>query len=166
MEARTPGPVFAGPAVRAAACKQSNKGMKRILAALLLLTLAAPAWAGWNEGVAAHKRGDYATETKDAVILALDIYRTANVLVKQHGEACASSLSYLARLIMRRSPIGRFDEVAADLVARRDATRPCRSPSMSEKASLDAGPRDASSVLNFNGVCGHGPGLAQAASRS
>ncbi len=61
--------------------------MKRILAALLLLTLAAPAWAGWNEGVAAHKRGDYATETKDAVILALDIYRTANVLVKQHGEA-------------------------------------------------------------------------------
>ena len=73
--------------VDVASRKTFNTGMKRILAALLLLTLAAPAWAGWNEGVAAHKRGDYATETKDAVILALDIYRTANVLVKQHGEA-------------------------------------------------------------------------------
>ena len=36
---------------------------------------------------------------------------------------CASSLSYLARFFMRGSPIGRFDEVASDLVARRDATK-------------------------------------------
>ncbi len=36
---------------------------------------------------------------------------------------CASSLSYLARIILRSSPIGRFDEVASDLVARRDAMK-------------------------------------------
>ena len=35
--------------------------MKRILATLLLLTLVAPAWAGWDEGAAAYLRGDYAT---------------------------------------------------------------------------------------------------------
>ncbi len=40
-------------------------GMKRILAALLLLTLAAPAWAGWDEGVAAYERGDYATALRE-----------------------------------------------------------------------------------------------------
>ena len=36
--------------------------MKRVIAfAVLLVVLAAPAWAGFDEGVAAHKRGDYAT---------------------------------------------------------------------------------------------------------
>ncbi len=39
--------------------------MKRILAVLLLLTLAAPAWAGWDEGAAAYKRGDYATALRE-----------------------------------------------------------------------------------------------------
>ncbi len=34
-----------GCAIDADACERSNMGMKRILAALLLLTLAAPAWA-------------------------------------------------------------------------------------------------------------------------
>ncbi len=44
--------------------------MKRILATLLLLTLAAPAWAGLDEGVAAHKRGDYATALREFRVLA------------------------------------------------------------------------------------------------
>ncbi len=36
--------------------------MKRIVSAVVVLFgLAAPAWAGFDEGVAAHKRGDYAT---------------------------------------------------------------------------------------------------------
>ncbi len=39
------------------------------------------------------------------------------------GRACPSPLSYFAGLMMRESPIGRFDEVASDLVARRDATK-------------------------------------------
>lgn len=37
----------------------SNMGMKRVLAALLLLTLAAPAWG--QKGYQAHERGDCAT---------------------------------------------------------------------------------------------------------
>jgi len=44
--------------------------MKRILVALLLLTLAAPAWAGWDEGVAAYERGDYATALREFQVLA------------------------------------------------------------------------------------------------
>ncbi len=44
--------------------------MKRILVALLLLTLAAPAWAGWDEGVAAYERGDYATAFRELKPLA------------------------------------------------------------------------------------------------
>ena len=36
--------------------------MKRlILSGLLVVQLAAPAWAGFDEGLAAYKRGDYAT---------------------------------------------------------------------------------------------------------
>lgn len=34
--------------------------MKRIAAALLLCAVAAPAWAGFEEGTAAHRKGDYA----------------------------------------------------------------------------------------------------------
>ncbi len=67
---------------------------------------------------------------------------------------------------MRRSPIGRFDEVASDLVARRDATKALLPAFDERKASLDAGPRDASWVLNVNIIRGHRPDLDQAASRS
>ncbi len=36
--------------------------MKRVIAfAILLVVLAAPAWAGWDEAEAAYGRGDYAT---------------------------------------------------------------------------------------------------------
>ena len=44
--------------------------MKRIFAVLLLLTLVAPAWAGWDEGVAAYARGDYATAFREMKPLA------------------------------------------------------------------------------------------------
>ncbi len=33
--------------------------------AVLLLTLAAPAWPGFDEGMAAYKRGDYATALRE-----------------------------------------------------------------------------------------------------
>lgn len=40
--------------------------MQRIaLAVVLLVSLAAPAWAGFNEGLEAHERGDYATALKE-----------------------------------------------------------------------------------------------------
>ncbi len=45
--------------------------MKRVTAfAVLLVVLAAPAWAGLDEGVAAHKRGDYATALREFRVLA------------------------------------------------------------------------------------------------
>ncbi len=48
--------------VDATAYKASNKGMKRILAALLLLTFAAPAWGqDFGKGFQAYARGDFAT---------------------------------------------------------------------------------------------------------
>ncbi len=40
--------------------------MKRVTAfAALLVVLAAPAWAGWDEGVVAYDRGDYATALRE-----------------------------------------------------------------------------------------------------
>ena len=40
--------------------------MGRIIAAIVLyVMLATPAWAGFDEGVAAHKRGDYATALRE-----------------------------------------------------------------------------------------------------
>ena len=40
--------------------------MKRVvLTVAILLGLAAPAWAGFAEGVAAHLRGDYATALRE-----------------------------------------------------------------------------------------------------
>jgi TPR repeat protein len=39
--------------------------MKRIITALILLTLATPAWGGYDEGLAAAKRGDYATALRE-----------------------------------------------------------------------------------------------------
>ena len=40
--------------------------MRRIIAAaVLMLGLAAPAWAGFDEGLAAYKRGDYATALRE-----------------------------------------------------------------------------------------------------
>ena len=40
--------------------------MKRVTAfAVLLVVLAAPAWADWDEGVAAYDRGDYATALRE-----------------------------------------------------------------------------------------------------
>ena len=40
--------------------------MKRlVLTFAIMIGLAAPAWAGFNEGVAAYKRGDYATALRE-----------------------------------------------------------------------------------------------------
>ncbi len=46
--------------------RQCNAAMKRVTAfAVLLVVLAAPAWAGWDEGVAAYDRGDYAAALRE-----------------------------------------------------------------------------------------------------
>ena len=46
--------------------KASNKSMKRILATLLLLTLAAPAWGqDFEKGKQAYERGDYVTALRE-----------------------------------------------------------------------------------------------------
>ncbi len=40
--------------------------MKRVISAVIVLIgLAAPAWAGFDEGVAAYNRGDYATALRE-----------------------------------------------------------------------------------------------------
>ncbi len=45
--------------------------MKRVIAfAVLLVVLAAPAWAGFDEGVAAYERGDYAAALREFRALA------------------------------------------------------------------------------------------------
>ncbi len=45
--------------------------MKRIaLAVALLVSLAAPAWAGFDEGLAAYERGDYETAVREFKSLA------------------------------------------------------------------------------------------------
>ena len=44
--------------------------MRRLaLTAILVVSLAAPAWAGWDEGVAAYERGDYATALEEFIPL-------------------------------------------------------------------------------------------------
>ncbi len=46
--------------------KVCNTAMKRVAAfAVLLVVLAAPAWAGFDEGQAAYNRGDYATALRE-----------------------------------------------------------------------------------------------------
>ena len=44
--------------------------IRALLAAILSLWLAAPAWAGFDEGVAAYKRGDYATAYEEFLSIA------------------------------------------------------------------------------------------------
>ena len=59
------------PAIDTARAEACNTAMKRVTAfAVLLVVLAAPAWAGWDEGVAAHKRGDYVTALREFRVLA------------------------------------------------------------------------------------------------
>ncbi len=48
------------PTIDTARAEACNAAMKRVTAfAVLLVVLAAPAWAGWDEGQAAYERGDY-----------------------------------------------------------------------------------------------------------
>ncbi len=59
------------PAIDTARAEACNAAMKRVIAfAVLLVVLAAPAWAGWDGGVAAYKRGDYATALREFRVLA------------------------------------------------------------------------------------------------
>ncbi len=50
------------PSIDTARAEACNAAMKRVTAfAVLLVVLAAPAWADFSDGVAAYDRGDYAT---------------------------------------------------------------------------------------------------------
>ncbi len=54
-----------GPSIDTARAEVCNAAMKRVTAfAVLLVVLAAPAWAGWDEGIAAYDRGYYARVVK------------------------------------------------------------------------------------------------------
>ncbi len=54
------------PAIDTARAEVCNAAMKRVTAfAVLLVVLAAPAWAGVDEGWAALERGDYATALRE-----------------------------------------------------------------------------------------------------
>ncbi len=54
------------PAIDTARAEVCNAAMKRLAAfAVLLVVLAAPAWAGYDEAKAAYKRGDYATALRE-----------------------------------------------------------------------------------------------------
>ena len=44
--------------------------MKRLALILLLLSLVSPAWAGFEEGAAAYRRGDYAAALREFLPLA------------------------------------------------------------------------------------------------
>ncbi len=58
------------PTIDTARAEACNAAMKRVTAfAVLLVVLAAPAWAGWDEGVAAYKRADYATALREFRVL-------------------------------------------------------------------------------------------------
>ena len=47
------------PTIDTARAEACNAAMKRVIAfAVLLVVLAAPAWAGFDEGVAAYEHGD------------------------------------------------------------------------------------------------------------
>ena len=59
-------PRVGSPSIDTARAEVCNAAMKRVPAfAALLVVLAAPAWAGWDEGVAAYDRGDYATALRE-----------------------------------------------------------------------------------------------------
>ncbi len=81
---------------RAEAC---NATMKRVTAfVVMLVILAAPAWAGLEEGVAAYMRGDYATAVREWRPLAKqgdaaaqyylgNLYRTGQGVPQDYAEA-------------------------------------------------------------------------------
>ncbi len=55
-------PRAGSPSIDTARAEVCNAAMKRVTAfAVLLVVLAAPAWADFSDGVAAYDRGDYAT---------------------------------------------------------------------------------------------------------
>ena len=87
------------PAIDTARAEVCNAAMKRVTAfAVLLVVLAAPAWAGWDEGVAAYDRGDYATAFRELKPLAEqgdavaqyhlgNMYRTGRGVPQDYAEA-------------------------------------------------------------------------------
>ena len=82
-----------------------------------------------EDGLAAAKLYDYGVILLDLMLPDMDGLEVLRRLRADTGPknpafgGCASSLSYLARFIMRGSSVGRFGEVASDLVARRGAAK-------------------------------------------
>ncbi len=78
---------------------RNGRAMSRLItAAILLIVLAAPAWAGLGEGLAAYKRGDYATAMREFRTLAAQgnaraqynlgvMYRKGHGVPQDHVEA-------------------------------------------------------------------------------
>ncbi len=80
-------PRVGSPAIDTARAEACNAAIKKVTAfAVLLVSLAAPAWAGWDEGVAAYYRGDYATALREFRVLAVQGHANAqNSLALMYG---------------------------------------------------------------------------------
>ncbi len=87
--------------------------MKRVTAfAVLLVVLAAPAWAGWDEGVAAYERGDYATALREFRPLAEQGNAGAQsnlALMYRHGQGVPQDYAQAARWYRRAAEQGHAD---------------------------------------------------------
>jgi len=87
------------PSIDTARAEVCNGAMKRVTAfAVLLVVLATPAWAGWDEGVVAYDRSDYATAFREMKPLAEqgdavaqfnlgNMYRTGRGVPQDYAEA-------------------------------------------------------------------------------
>ncbi len=114
------------PAIDITRAEVCNAAMKRVTAfAVLLVVLAAPAWAGWDEAVAAHKRGDYATALRELRPLAEQgdapaqyylghMYRTGQGVVQDYAKA----LKWYRRAAERAMPQRRTSSASCTARAR------------------------------------------------
>ncbi len=65
------GTPITSPSIDNARANVCNAAIKRVTAfAVLLVVLATPAWAGWEESIAAYNRGDYVTAFREILPLA------------------------------------------------------------------------------------------------
>ncbi len=103
------------PAIDTARAEACNAAMKRVTAfAVLLVVLAAPAWAGWDEAAAAYDRGDYATALREFRPPAERGYAKAQYYLGrmyEYGQAPTSAFGYKAKFD-QAVEIGRFELVS------------------------------------------------------
>ena len=87
--------------------------MKKVTAfAVLLVVLAAPAWAGWNEGVLAYFRGDYATAFREMKPLAEQGHASAQYnlgIMYEKGQGVPQDYAEAVKLFRKAAEQGHAD---------------------------------------------------------